>query len=290
MKYAADAGLPLEKDNRYQGTDGSNTCLGNAPIFFKIKGVEVSRNGDQNGLENLVERGPVVIAIDANAWHTYTGGILRNCPASQPNHAVTLVGYTADYYLVKNSWGAGWGEQGYIKLARGRGLNSCNIFYQGVLPVGFGKANPNPNPGPGPEPEPDNDEDPNCKDNNSACSYWAGRGECSTRQGAYEICPKSCGKCKSNPSPNPSPQPDCQDLNQNCPGWAHLCNDGYYGQYMAENCPATCRRCGNGPSPAPRPVCQDKDQNCRGWGAYYCNDPQYGQWMAENCAQTCRRC
>jgi len=34
------------------------------------------------------------------------------------NHAVTVVGCFADHYLVRNSWGAGWGDKGYIRLGR----------------------------------------------------------------------------------------------------------------------------------------------------------------------------
>jgi C1A family cysteine protease len=41
------------------------------------------------------------------------------------NHAVLAVGYTADYYIVKNSWTTAWGNQGYIHLKRG---NTCAVW------------------------------------------------------------------------------------------------------------------------------------------------------------------
>ena len=41
------------------------------------------------------------------------------------DHAVTIVGYTTDAWIVKNSWGRGWGDKGYIYLERGH--NTCGL-------------------------------------------------------------------------------------------------------------------------------------------------------------------
>lgn len=55
------------------------------------------------------------------------------------NHAVLAVGYGTengtDYWLIKNSWGAAWGDQGYFKMQRGVnmcGVSNCNAFPQDV--------------------------------------------------------------------------------------------------------------------------------------------------------------
>ena len=70
----------------------------------------------------------------------YTSGIYNDETASSPcgndpsalDHAVTAVGYGVEkgeaYYLVRNSWGSAWGDQGYIKmLASGYGNGTCGI-------------------------------------------------------------------------------------------------------------------------------------------------------------------
>lgn len=74
----------------------------------------------------VAQHGPAVVAIAAgDAMFTYAGGIMSEsaCDGKTVNHAVTLYGWgTAegqDYWLIKNSWGALWGELGNFKLSRG---------------------------------------------------------------------------------------------------------------------------------------------------------------------------
>ena len=77
-------------------------------------------------MDHLANVGPLSIAVDASAWSFYRDGVFDGCPVDQNiqiNHAVQLVGYgtdatDGDYWLVRNSWGGSWGEEGYIRLAR----------------------------------------------------------------------------------------------------------------------------------------------------------------------------
>ena len=71
----------------------------------------------------LIANGPISIAVDATSWQTYQGGVMDNCKSSYLDHGVLAVGVTPDYWIVKNSWASGWGESGYIRLARG--TNQC---------------------------------------------------------------------------------------------------------------------------------------------------------------------
>lgn len=80
----------------------------------------------------LKERGPLMVSVDANsAWDEYKGGILPaascNSSAESGDHAVVLVGATDEAWIVRNSWGVQWGEEGYIRLERKDGMNTCGV-------------------------------------------------------------------------------------------------------------------------------------------------------------------
>jgi Pyruvate/2-oxoacid:ferredoxin oxidoreductase delta subunit len=68
---------------------------------------------------NLDTTGPVSVCVAADAWQTYSSGVLKSCPGSV-DHCVQAVGYNSDasetYWIVRNSWGTGWGVKGYIYL------------------------------------------------------------------------------------------------------------------------------------------------------------------------------
>ena len=96
---------------------------------FKITGYVDIKTCD--ALANALTSRPISVAVDASNWSTYSGGIFTNCKASL-NHGVTLTGMTENYWHVKNSWGAKWGESGYVRLARG---NTCGICNQASYPT-----------------------------------------------------------------------------------------------------------------------------------------------------------
>jgi cathepsin F len=84
----------------------------------------------------LVKYGPLAVGIHADNMQNYTGGIIDEsasvCPPSKINHAVNLVGYGEQngkkFWIVKNSWGEDWGENGYFKIARGKGTCGINEY------------------------------------------------------------------------------------------------------------------------------------------------------------------
>jgi cathepsin L len=95
----------------------------------------------ENEYEPLVravaERGPAAVSVAAGGWSSYEAGIFDGCSKDATiDHAVTLVGYGIDrsakekYWLIKNSWGRGWGEQGNIRLLREQGNVHCGTDYQ----------------------------------------------------------------------------------------------------------------------------------------------------------------
>uniref|UniRef100_A0A182MGI3 Peptidase C1A papain C-terminal domain-containing protein n=1 Tax=Anopheles culicifacies TaxID=139723 RepID=A0A182MGI3_9DIPT len=82
--------------------------------------------------------GPIPVSINAapKSFQLYSNGIYddeASCDNSKVNHAMLLLGYTKDYWILKNWWGS-WGENGYMRLARGKNL--CGISnYAGYVTV-----------------------------------------------------------------------------------------------------------------------------------------------------------
>ncbi|XP_047544552.1 thiol protease aleurain-like [Vanessa atalanta] len=109
----------------YEGRD--DQCKYNSKnIKVQVKNcLELSVSEDELA-NKLATIGPLSIAIDSHVLRHYHGGIIADdfCSGSKLNHAVLLVGYGTDgngnkYWVVKNSWGVGFGEQGYFKMQRG---------------------------------------------------------------------------------------------------------------------------------------------------------------------------
>lgn len=95
----------------------------------------------------LVEFGPVAIGVQASdaCFMEYKGGILSpsTCACGGPmDHAVVVVGYNTTvpepYWIIRNSWGTAWGEQGYGRLAMG--VNQCNIMGFATIPNSISKT------------------------------------------------------------------------------------------------------------------------------------------------------
>jgi cathepsin L len=79
----------------------------------------VALKANENDLGDALKLGPVSLALAAaGTFQSYKSGILESGCGTQLNHGVLLVGYTPDdkngYWIVKNSWGQSWGNQGYI--------------------------------------------------------------------------------------------------------------------------------------------------------------------------------
>jgi KDEL-tailed cysteine endopeptidase len=88
---------------------------------------------DQGAMEAALNGQPVAVAVDASGFQFYSGGIFSGpCTTTNLNHGVLAVGYTGDSWKVKNSWGTGWGEGGYIRMAKG---NTCGILAAPSFPV-----------------------------------------------------------------------------------------------------------------------------------------------------------
>jgi C1A family cysteine protease len=140
MKYILDnRGICSEDSYPYHGVE--QTCQSqycqNSAYISRI--VDVARNNEQ-ALKAAVSLSPVSVSIEAN-FQFYHGGVFDGPCGTAINHAVLIVGYGEEngkkYWLVKNSWGTGFGDQGYIKLAREIGTpeGQCGIAIIPSYPI-----------------------------------------------------------------------------------------------------------------------------------------------------------
>lgn len=99
------------------------------PVGAVITGYTHLPEEDEDTLAVYVAKGPVAISVDAQSFQTYRSGIITNCIGRGLNHAVLAVGYDAahnpPYWIIKNSWGADWGEEGFLRVAMGS--NQCLV-------------------------------------------------------------------------------------------------------------------------------------------------------------------
>ncbi len=112
------------------------------PIAATVRTSVALPSGSEGSLQNAVAYvGPVTVCIDVEgSFSSYNGGVYVSnyCSTYNLNHAVLVAGYGHengyDYWLVKNSWGPYWGDNGYIKMARNR-RNMCGIASEAVYPL-----------------------------------------------------------------------------------------------------------------------------------------------------------
>jgi C1A family cysteine protease len=121
FKYVRDHGIVHENEYPYKAV--KQVCK-NATGPFKISGYYDIKSCDD--LATALAGRPISVAVDATNWSPYKSGVFSNCKTAL-NHGVLLVGLADQYWKVKNSWGATWGEKGYIRLGRGNTCGICTV-------------------------------------------------------------------------------------------------------------------------------------------------------------------
>eukprot|EP01013_Petalomonas_cantuscygni_P030453 TRINITY_DN56417_c0_g1_i1.p1 TRINITY_DN56417_c0_g1~~TRINITY_DN56417_c0_g1_i1.p1 ORF type:complete len:360 (-),score=75.48 TRINITY_DN56417_c0_g1_i1:187-1266(-) len=132
-------GVDTEADYPYRGVQGAcgfnrSKTAAHISNYTCVSGPATAQ--PEAMMRTLMARGPLSIAMNAEWWQFYFGGLSdpMECDAKSLDHAIQLVGWgeqkgwtgeTEYYWIVRNSWGADWGEDGYIKIARGQ--NSCGV-------------------------------------------------------------------------------------------------------------------------------------------------------------------
>jgi C1A family cysteine protease len=137
--YVEAYGIETEQDYPYTGVQGPCKYDKSKVKFANTGYVDVTPNNEKQ-LEAAVNIGPVSVAVEADqpAWQMYTGGIVTANCGTNVDHGVLIVGYgvqgTQAYWIVKNSWGPEWGENGYIRIAKGTSTNSPGMCGIATMP------------------------------------------------------------------------------------------------------------------------------------------------------------
>ncbi|XP_075700847.1 cathepsin S-like [Rhinoderma darwinii] len=141
FQYVIDNnGIDSEASYPYQGTAGQCNYNPSTKATTCVKYTEVNPGTEDNLKQVVANVGPVSVAIDARhpSFYFYKNGVYDDASCTQDvNHGVLAIGYGnlngKDYWLIKNSWGEGYGEKGYVLMARNRG-NMCGIANFPVYP------------------------------------------------------------------------------------------------------------------------------------------------------------
>ncbi|KAK7279600.1 hypothetical protein RJT34_24653 [Clitoria ternatea] len=144
--YLIEAG-GLEESSSYPYTGKKGECKFD-PRKVAVRVADfVNIPEDENQMAAyLVKHGPLAMGVNAIFMQTYIGGV--SCPLicskNRLDHGVLLVGYAPKgfsilrfrnkpYWIIKNSWGKNWGENGYYKLCRGLAMCGMNTMVSAAM-------------------------------------------------------------------------------------------------------------------------------------------------------------
>lgn len=143
FEYAIVNPLCTETEDPYEA---KNDKCKDCESYIKFSScIKIPKNNQLALKEVVAEYGPISIAIqaDKSVFKDYKSGIISDDSCGTDlDHGVLIVGYGTEnstkYWIVKNSWGKSWGENGYVRILRSESTDDpgvCGIGMQGSFPV-----------------------------------------------------------------------------------------------------------------------------------------------------------
>jgi len=225
--------LCTEADYPYtSGSGTTGTCKKTCTGEVSIKSHKDVPQEDEDALKSAVATQPVSIAIEADksAFQLYKSGVLDSSSCGkQLDHGVLIVGYGTDggkdYWKVKNSWGATWGEEGYVRMVRGK--NMCGLAMSASYPKGAKIIGPTPPTPPSPPSPPSPSPSTHYADPKTGC--LSDEVEVSVQGISGDMCSAKCGIFKPCPTDIPTgvtamPQCALQDASSGKSYCALICS------------------------------------------------------------------
>ena len=138
----ANGGLTKEKNYPYKTKQNSCKSEKSKDTVASIKSYKYLAGLNTTQLIKAVAKRPVSVQVDSSTWQHAKGGIITKDCGIKLNHAVIIVGYDktakTPYWIVKNSWGKFWNDEGYIKIAISNDNNNkglCGINWRPAYPI-----------------------------------------------------------------------------------------------------------------------------------------------------------
>ncbi|KAI3980536.1 hypothetical protein MKX01_025101 [Papaver californicum] len=215
-----NGGIDSEDDYPYKARDGTCDSYRKNAKVVSIDGYEDVPVNDEKALQKAVSNQPIAVAIEAGgrAFQLYSSGIFSGKCGTALDHGVAAVGYGSedgkDYWIVRNSWGASWGEEGYIRMERNLAditAGKCGIAMEASYPTKKGDNPPNPGPSPPTPVSPPSvcDSYYTCPQSTTCCCVYEYGKYCF----AWGCCPLESATC-------------CEDHESCCPHEYPVCNVG----------------------------------------------------------------
>jgi KDEL-tailed cysteine endopeptidase len=141
FQYVIDAkGITTETTYPYTGAGPGNCTMIGIPTAATLTKYAHVPSNSEDALLAAVAQQPIAVAIDAGnpAFQFYSSGIITGDCGSDLDHTVLIIGYGSEEWVVKNSWGVDWGDNGYVRISRGNTYGptgQCGILAAPSYPI-----------------------------------------------------------------------------------------------------------------------------------------------------------